>query len=390
MVQKELKRLSLGIKPFKGLFIKNPRLPAKDTVPARKQKPMTSQESDSKATEIAKHHTPQADRDNTGTSRGSLPAQESSDKPARDVCDAKMPGRPASDGGKDAERAEQPEIPLSQMEDTVFCRVTDPHTLAREQSIPGSLFGYQAGSSPVQVIELTDEYIPDGDEDAERAEQPEIPMSRTEDTALFSPVQATKLGDGQIPDDDRGKPDPEKPAPGLRLNMILDEEKLVCQNDDTRVYLISDPAVVEQLRSFSGINPEPFSKTRIWNLAEEMEKQKNDQVLKEIAARLSVIEEKLRELESLRNSEGPAEQGQAVQQAPASGRPGSGDNHQETERAQAAGQGTASSPPDTAAAPKPSAPYKPTIVLTLTPSLKGTRQNQGFTGLKSTRTTTFP
>jgi len=344
--------LSLGTKPFKGLFIKNPRLPEKDTVPARKQKAAASPKSDGGAPERERPRTPQEDPDNTGSRGCFLPVRESPDKPAPLGGEAYVPGRPASGGGEDAERDDQPGVPAGQGEETFFCRIAHQH--------PAGASEYQPGPPPVHVFQLTEEYVPDGGEDARRAGRPETPVSRTGDAALFSSVRAAKPGDGMTADDGGGRPGPGKPPSGLTLNMLLDEERLVFQDGDTRVYLISDPAVAEQLAGLSGTKPEPFSKTRIWNLAEEMEKQKNDQVLKEITARLSVIEERLQRLEARHISEEPPEEALASGQAPAPGHPGDQDNRQGTERSRAA---------------EPPAPRKPAVVLTLTPSLKGTRQD---------------
>ncbi|MFZ5898936.1 MAG: hypothetical protein ACOYU7_07205 [Bacillota bacterium] len=71
------------------------------------------------------------------------------------------------------------------------------------------------------------------------------------------------------------------------------------QKEEASVYVVSDPEAVKKYRSLSGRRPTPYTRSRTWNVKQEMKTKEQDALLDEMAARMQTLEERLQRLESL-------------------------------------------------------------------------------------------
>ena len=101
----------------------------------------------------------------------------------------------------------------------------------------------------------------------------------------------------QIPDTS----DPPLDIP--ELEQFLNNENLVYQTEDTKIYLLPDTINLDQIQGVLTGEQAEYVKNRSWNIEQELENRKINELLKNLTSRLQALEQELTEM-NRKNDEG--------------------------------------------------------------------------------------
>ncbi|NLC07400.1 MAG: hypothetical protein GX755_05485, partial [Syntrophomonadaceae bacterium] len=95
----------------------------------------------------------------------------------------------------------------------------------------------------------------------------------------------------------------EPPLDISELDELLNNENLVYQTEDTKIYLLPDTIKLDQIQGLLTGDQAEYVKNRSWNVEQELEKRKVYELLQNLVSRLQSVEQELTEINK-KNNEG--------------------------------------------------------------------------------------